>query len=316
MVGSESTSKDVQTSLSVFAGVSNSDDLGSTDGLRNGGPPYVDVSTRLVRYCQQLADVYLAFWGLTQQPISHESFLGFRAALFQYLGPREDTPLQLQEIFDAYADPIFKTRVVHAATRWAIAHEMAHAVATRPVRKRYEALIRPLWPTLDEEWRGASAAARTSYQDEIACDLLAVDFVLDSPFGRDDVMTQAGGSLLVLMATIWDGWLTDASATSMSHPSPTLRFHIVSQYWLTKFADRSTWESAQAPGPLAVLDHAMWTVFERWSAGEYGLARSGDVWRDDYFAKLDELVEAIPSVTADTIYAMHSDGGISRVQNR
>lgn len=316
IVGSSSTSADVQSSLSVYAGFSDSHHLGSTDGLHKGGPPYVDISVRMVRYCQRLAELYLAFWGAAQKPLSHDDLLKFRQALFVHLDPAGSTPQELRDILDAYSDTIFVTRMTRAAVRWAIAHEMAHAVATRRVRKEYERLIRPLCPDLDEQWRSAGNAARTNYRDEIACDLLAVDFVLNSPFARDDIMTEAGGSLLALMATVWDGWFTDHSARSATHPSPTLRFRIVNQYWLQKFADEATWGEARPPGPLGVVDHAIWTVFERWSAGEYGPLRSGDVWRNDLAESLIELAAVIPSISLDDVYVMNPDGSFARVQRR
>ncbi|UTX52074.1 hypothetical protein [Leucobacter aridicollis] len=197
---------------------------------------------------------------------------------------------------------------------------MAHAVGTKQQRtdafKRAELLLPDI---VDTQWlpknrRGEIKDLRASvhrYKDEIACDLLASQYVLESSFATDDLVTQISGSLLALEALIFDGFRQDGSAVSQTHPSPSLRFQIVFMDWMETILNQSTWHDREHPGLFGLQDIAYWMAFERWAAGHYRPHRSGARWQHDIDLAMDVMLGKIPISGVEQIYVRQC-GGLAR----
>ncbi|SFR78496.1 hypothetical protein SAMN05428970_2391 [Agromyces sp. CF514] len=198
---------------------------------------------------------------------------------------------------------------------------MAHAVASKAERREAYEQTAVLWSGLEEEqWfpkRHHLANFRESierYRDEVACDLLANKYVLMSPFGVDDLVTQVSGALLALEAIKWDGWTQDGSAISQTHPSPALRFKLIWLSWLDTLQDPETWAGRDAPGPLGLQDFAHWRAYEKWISGAYRDGREGAAWDRDISETLDFLrMREIP-VAADPVYVRDHNGAVQLVR--
>ncbi|WP_424464894.1 hypothetical protein [Pseudoclavibacter helvolus] len=228
------------------------------------------------------------------------------------------------EIIQETRDEIFSRRSTAAAVRWAVGHEMAHAIGRKQERaeafKRAERLLPDL---VDTQWgpkwqRGEIKDFRAStdrYKDEIACDLLASQYVLESPFATDDLITQICGSLLALEALVFDGFRSDESAVSQTHPSPSLRFQIIFMDWMETILDQSTWQDREHPGYLGLQDVAHMLTFERWAAGHYRPHRAGNRWQEDMNLAMDLMLGKVPLANLEQIY-VRQGGSLARLPQR
>ncbi|WP_456695500.1 hypothetical protein [Aeromicrobium sp. P5_D10] len=299
---------DLHTSASVFVGVV--DSSGMPESSRRGqSNPFVVIPTHFVQMCSKVADVFPTFSLLVSGSPSATQAWNARELIFDYLGPA--TPAGTKNVAQVRAcrDELFTARTTASAVRWAIAHEMAHVVATKQQRADAYNQVAQLWPGMaKEQWvrlrndLGDYRGSLEAYKNEIACDLLANQYVLESAFAADDLMTQVSGALLALQTSIWEGWLQDRSAISQTHPSPTLRYKLVYLAWLNALSNPATWIGREAPGPLGLEDFAMWNAFQRWVGGEYGDHRDGAQWNSDMHRVRAALHAQVPTVAAEQIY--------------
>ncbi|MDF2920495.1 MULTISPECIES: hypothetical protein [Microbacterium] len=309
----------IKTSSSVFVAITDDDDMPSSSAARDR--PTVSIPIRYIELCSRIADVFPLFATVTRSGLTWQQVGEARRALFEYTDPNTATPATTEDLIHNTADEIFTTRVTSAAVRWAIAHEMAHLRTTATQRHAAYEKVHQLWPSLQEdEWDSLRGELEPfggilyKYRDEIACDLLANQFVLDSAFSSDDLLTQACGSLLALEALVWNGWHTDKSARSDTHPSPSLRFMLVYQDWLDVVGELTTWQYRTPPDVLALQDFAYFYAFQRWGVGAYSQHRSGSQWGQDISEILSTLEHVAPGDGPPTIYAKDAGGRIRRVQ--
>ncbi|MCI4657322.1 hypothetical protein [Cryobacterium zhongshanensis] len=310
---------DILSSRAVFVGLADTADMASVSTLQ-GGAPFVTVSSRFIKLCTQISEIFPLFGILVASDPTLDEIQAMRS-LFQYLEPNSTLDVPMAQLLQSASDPLFIERTTAAAVRWSIAHEMAHAVAGQKDRQNAYKRVSDLMPNMEASQWGPKRyklekyeVSLRRYRDEIACDLLANDFILDSPFAADDLITQVSGALLALEALKWEGWHDDRSALSPTHPSPTLRFKIVLNDWLTKLADPDVWKVRERPGALGIEDLAHWVGFEKWGSGAYRSHRDGATWQDDIDAVRQHLTQSIPEIMNDTIYAK-TDEGIFRVQH-
>lgn len=188
---------------------------------------------------------------------------------------------------------------------------MAHAVGTKQQRTDAFKRAERLFPDMvDTQWLPMSHSGQIKdlrssvqrYRDEIACDLLASQYVLESSFAADDLVTQISGSLLALEALVFDGFRQDGSAVSQTHPSPTLRFQIVAADWMETILKKSTWQDRERPGLFGLQDVAYLLAFERWAVGDYRAHRSGARWTHDIALAMDVMLGKIPLSGVEQIY--------------
>lgn len=304
---------DVNTSAAVFVGVKISSGMPETSPLHKG-PPFITLTSHFIETCHRLSELFPVFAALVGKNTSAADAAGMRDLIFDHLGSAP-TSSEGSELIEHGRDELFSSRTTAAAARWAIAHEMAHAVGTKADREAAYAEAATLWPDLErDQWHHLRdkvpdfKASVPKYRDEIACDLLANEYVLASPFSTDDLMTQISGSLLALLALVWDGWQQDESAISRTHPSPTLRFRLIWKAWLSKLTDSETWSDRERPGIFGLQDFAYWFAFENWFVGAYSQDRKGAVWAEDIDVVLSVLNDHGPSPSIERIYARTPDG--------
>ena len=304
---------DVLSSQAIFVGLADSAEMASVSTLQ-GGAPYVIVTSRFIRMCTQISEIFPQFAILLKTRPSVQK-VAIARELFEYARPQSSPDALVTEVVQSGPIQLFSSRTTAAAVRWAIAHEMAHAVAGKKDRQKAYARVNGLMPNMEPtQWVGKRdelekyELSLRRYRDEIACDLIANDFILDSPFAADDLITQVSGSLLAVEALRWDGWYRDCSALSQTHPSPTLRFKIVLNDWLEKLTDPATWKEREAPGSLGIEDLVHWVAFEKWGSGAYGAKREGAAWQQDMDAVRRRLLKSIPEVTDDRVYANAGEG--------
>ena len=313
----EGSRPDNESSASVYVGFKESPEMPEVSKL-HPGPPFVTITSRFVETCLRVADIFSTFAVLIGGDPRPEVLSAARWIPHEYLDfSREPSGLVLDTVTQT-KDDLFSLRTSQAAVRWAIAHEMAHAVASQSERRAAYERAQKLVPNLEEIWSPLRAklpsfqASLANYHDEIACDLIANQYVLNSPFGRDDLMTQASGSLAALEALIWDGWFRDRSSLSGTHPSPTLRFILLWRDWLETLRDEQTWADAKPLGVLGVQDFAHWFAFEEWAAGSYGDARRGPAWKED-IAWAAASVHSRTGVVWDNVY-VRTQAGVQRLE--
>lgn len=313
----EGTRPDNESSASVYVGLKESPEMPEVSRL-HPGPPFVTITSRFVETCLRVADLFSTFAVLIGGDPSPELLSAARRMPHEYLDFSHEPSGLVLDTITRTKDDLFSLRTSQSAVRWAIAHEMAHAVASRSERRAAYERAQEIVPDLEEIWSPLRAklpsfqASIANYQDEIACDLIANQYVLNSPFGRDDLMTQVSGSLAALEALIWDGWFRDASSVSETHPSPTLRFILLWRDWFETLCDEQTWADAKPLGVLGVQDFAHWFAFEEWAAGSYGAARRGPAWKDD-IAWAAESVHDRTEVVWDNLYA-RTRAGVQRLE--
>lgn len=310
---------DVQSSRAVFVGIVNSREMPYSSSLASNAP-HVSITTEFIRTCSRISEIFPQFAQLVASRPSLDQIARYRSLFFfDYLDPAIKTNQELADEMKARRNGLFSIRTTAAAVRWAIAHEMAHLVAGKNDREAAYARVAMLYPKMEEEqWKTRRDHRkrddpRRRYRDEIACDLLAIDFILASPFATDDLITQVSGSLLALEALKWDGYFKDKSAVSLTHPSPTLRFLVVMRAWWEKLSDPETWKGRQAPGVLGLDDIAHWAAFDRWSVGAYRKDRDGAAWEGDIVA-VRSMLDRIPGLAEDQLYANTGDATF-RVKN-
>jgi hypothetical protein len=305
---------DAQTSSSIFVGVVESNEMPETSPVRSGAP-FVTLTTHFLRMCSRIGDIFPIFAALiAKNPDAYEAHT-MRHACIEHIDQSIASDKEFVEFVDRNRDATFTARMTAAAVRWAIAHEMAHTVSSKEERREAFKQAVALWPDLEnEQWkpkRNQLADFNESlsrYRDEIACDMLANQYVLASPFASDDLMTQVSGSLLALEALRWDGLFQDRSDISDTHPSPTLRFKLIWRAWLETLTDSDTWINRDAPGRLGLDDFAHWFAFEQWASGAYGAHRDGAVWDDDIQSARNVLSGHGIPVSVDRIYVRNDDG--------
>ncbi|WP_372983918.1 hypothetical protein [Microbacterium sp.] len=306
---------DVRTSLSTFVGIVESGAMPSSSSQHKDKVPYVLITSRFIDLCWKITEVFPTF--VAGVAPSGDVRVGARSReiLFTHLGLSADPDETAADVIDHGVDLILSERVTGAAIRWGIAHEMAHIHGLEGDRtdaylraeRHYPNLVREQW----EPKRGVLTSfseSVASYKNEIACDLLANQYVLESPFSVSDIVTQAIGSLVALEALIWDGYALDGAKVSETHPSPSLRLQIVADDWARIFADPATWRGRDAPGAFALSDYAHMIAFDRWARGEYGEHREGAVWGDDISACLHYLEGVVPSGGLDPVYVLDQEG--------
>ncbi|MGO3894492.1 MAG: hypothetical protein ACTJIH_09335 [Brevibacterium aurantiacum] len=301
---------DVETSHGIYVGFKCSSEMPEISNV-NGPPGYVTVTSRFVQICFRLTEIFTAFCTTISSSPTGVQVAEFRKLSFEYLDFDRSVSPEAEELLSVSRDVLFTERVTRAATRWAIAHEMAHGVGGRAARLAAYDRARMISPKLDSLLvSSANSGVKglsgdkviEKHRDEVACDTLAADCLAESPFGLDDIFTEACGSLVAIIALIWDGWFQDGSRFSPSHPSPTLRFEMQYEYWLEKLTNASNWEVWQAPGVYAVRDFAYFLAFKNWNVGEYGEHRRGERWEQDIEAVCSVLEASIPNIGIDAIY--------------
>lgn len=307
---------DVQTSRGVYVGVEDSFEMPSAD-MPPQGVPYITVTSGFVDLCWRLSEIYPVFASIAKSRLSAEQANGMREILFDHLDLHSTRNPLTSEFIDGHRDQVFSERSTAAAVRWAIGHEMAHAVGTRQERADAFKRAQELFPRMESvEWLPKKRSSEIEdfntsvarYKDEIACDLLASRYVLESAFSADDLVTQVCGSLLALEALIFDGFKIDGSLVSQTHPSPSLRFQIVLMDWMETLCDESTWQGRDSPGLFGLQDVAYWTAFERWAAGHYGPHRAGARWQEDIDLAMGLLQEGVPMSKEEQIYVREGSG--------
>lgn len=316
---------DVKTSLTTYVGIVDSSDMPSSSSALKGKVPYSLITSRFIELCWKLTEIFPYFIRTVAQ--SDDVYVGerSRSILFAHLRVTRDAGNSfdeeghdhelIQSLIDEYRDEILSERITSAAIRWAIAHEMAHVHGSASdrtdaysrVERSHPNIMREQWKPKQEDLSDFAGSIE-SYKNEIACDLLANQFVLDSSFATDDIITQALGSLVALEALVWDGYDQDNAKISDTHPSPALRFEIVATDWKRIFADPATWEKCQAPGCFAISDFPYMLVFGLWAHGVYGRHREGAIWNSHFNAERKELLHVIQSRGADPIYAQGAEG--------
>ena len=305
---------DAQTSFSIFVGLLESEDMPEISSLRDG-TPFIKLTSHFVRMCSNLADVFPVFATMINGDTDAHTAYRARGSVADYV---ELAIVAHPDIVDFVArtrDRIFTARTTAAAVRWAIAHEMAHAVSSKKERRRAYEHALSIWPDLEKEQWNSKRARLTDfedsvvdYRDEIGCDMLANQYVFASPFSADDLITQASGSLLALEALRWDGLFADQSAISETHPSPTLRYRLIWRDWLDRLVNSETWIDREAPGPQGLLDFAYWYAFEQWASGAYGPHRNGAVWHEDIKLIHGILLSYGNPIAEDQVYMLTSEG--------
>ncbi|MBB2975131.1 hypothetical protein FHX49_000672 [Microbacterium endophyticum] len=307
----------MRTSLTTYVGFVESRDMPSSSSRQKGKVPYALITTRFIDLCWKLTEVFPTFISSVIPSRDVEIGSKSRTILFTHLGLTDDRREDVAELIDRARDVILSERVTSAAIRWAVAHEMAHIHGSAPDRtgaylraeESYPNIVREQW---EPKRNGLSRFADSvqSYKNEIACDLLANQYVLDSPFATHDIITQAIGSLVALEALIWHGWDLDKAKTSDTHPSPSLRLELVAKDWARIFADPETWARCEVPGEYAKADFAYMLAFDRWARGVYGEHRDGSVWGFEIEACLSELHRVVPQGGVDYVYVQRPEGSL------
>lgn len=305
---------DIESSIPVYVGVAESGDMPETSKL-HPGPPYVCVTTSFIELCWAVSELFPAFAVLASSRPESDVVEASRRALFEHLDSNRECSDETRELLSRTSDSLFSTRTVQAAVRWAIAHEMAHAVGREGERADAYRRAMTHMPRLEEEqWHPLRATlpdfdiTLDRYRDEIACDVLASEYVLGSPFARDDLITQVSGGLLAVEALIWHGWFFDESSVSSTHPSPTLRFKLLFSWWLSALKERQFADGAEPIDLLGIQDFAHWFAFEKWAAGAYGDDRGGPTLFDDIAMIRAQLVRSGVEIGPGHIYARTGEG--------
>jgi hypothetical protein len=306
---------ELRTSLTTYVGFVESREMPSASSRLKGKTPYVLITSRFVDLCWKLTEVFPVF--VNQAAFSNDVHVGqrLRNLLFTHLGLSDEDREENAEVIEYGRDALLSERVTSAAIRWAIAHEMAHIHGSEPDRtdaylraeRSYPDVARDQWEPKRNELSNF-AESITSYKQEIACDLLANQYVLDSPFAADDIITQAIGSLIALQALIWDGHRLDGAKVSDSHPSPSLRLQLVAKDWEQLLSNPETWSRCKAPGKLAMADFAHMIAFDRWARGAYGEHREGPVWSRDIKAEFSKLERVVPQGGVDSVFVQRPEG--------
>lgn len=318
---------DVKTSLTTYVGIVESRNMPSSSSGLKGKVPYSLITTKFIEFSWKLTEIFPFFIKAVVPLESAADGAKSREILFAHLGVARDPGNLLdehvddheliQELIDAVRDEILSERITSAAIRWAIAHEMAHIHGSERDRtdaysraeQSYPNIVREQWEPKRNDLSNFAGSIK-SYKNEIACDLLANQYVLGSPFAVDDIITQALGSLVALEALVWDGYDLDKAKVSETHPSPALRFEIVARDWKRILADPATWARCDAPGVLAQSDFAHMLAFGKWAHGAYGELREGARWGFDIYTARSELECVVPEWGTDHFYALHPEGSL------
>lgn len=306
---------DVRTSLTTYVGFVASGDMPSSSSRLNDKVPYALVTSRFIDLCWQLTEILPIFMAQVVPSLDVRVGSDSRGLLFTHLGLTDDRREEAAELIAFGRDSMLSERITSAAIRWAIAHEMAHIHGSEPdltdgylrAERSYPNIAREQWEPKRRDLSSFADSVK-SYKKEIACDILANRYVLDSPFAAHDIITQAIGALVAIEALIWDGWRLDGAKISSTHPSPSLRFQLVAEDWKQILASPATWARCEVPGLLAKSDFANMLAFDRWARGGYREHREGAVWGRDIEAELDNLHRVVPQGGIDHVYVQRPEG--------
>lgn len=126
---------DVETSAAVFVGLIDSLSMPEVSAL-HPGPPFILLTSHFLDMCRRVTELYTVAGVLLSPSADRDVAVvdASRQLVFEYIDPSLTPSCNSTEIIAGTRIPLFTIRTTSAAARWAIAHEMAHAVASEKDR--------------------------------------------------------------------------------------------------------------------------------------------------------------------------------------
>lgn len=266
------------SSDSVYAGY---DSTGGSPYSKAGHDwAYIGLTSAYLDRCLKIAQVFPAFVRMVDESMMVEEkhqvqnlLTRFRNVMFEWLkaAPEiDDDVYHGFKLIEELQVEEFSVSACKSAMRWGLAHELAHRLTSRNELVESGRLLLKMAGI-------AGSVSNRKHLLELGCDARAFTFVSESSVTSDDVMSELAGGLIGALALVWDGWFEDRSMSSVSHPSPTLRFYCLRAAWLASLNRHAKqgWIDIARPPAGAAHRIAMLFMFEQWGAGEFEPHRSG-----------------------------------------